>query len=195
MLLPMWFPTIVVGAWLFEALYASGRNSQRPGVVRVTRVLAVGAVALLGWSIAWSIHRVAAGADVAYREASPSSEDVRRALEVLPPHARVLSNDPWRIYIAARRQPVFLAPMKIRPSFSHRPVHVREVTQASCSRSLYLLWFDSSPTTFHRSVRALEGRTQLVLTNERRVDGGTLYAIQPAAGAAPCEPNPSRASS
>jgi dolichyl-phosphate-mannose-protein mannosyltransferase len=174
MLLPVWFPTIVLGAWLLDNLLTAGR---RCGRFLLTRCVAVLMVALLGGSLVWFVQQVAKGTDSTYRYSSEPSTEIRRALAPLPPSARILSNNPWHVYLATDKQPVFLAPMKVRPSFSHRPISARAVTATLCTRPVFVLWFDSSPTTQHRSVRALAGEDQLALTRVRRVDGGTLYAI------------------
>jgi hypothetical protein len=175
MLLPVWFPTIVLGAWLLDNLLTAGR---RCGRFLLTRCVAVVMAALLGGSLVWFVQQVAKGTYSPYRYSSAPSTDIRRALAQLPPSARMLSNNPWHVYLATNKQPVYLAPMKVRPSFSHRPISARAVTAMLCTRPVYVLWFDSSPTTRQRSVRALAGEEQLALTRVRRVDDGTLYAIR-----------------
>lgn len=183
MLLPVWFPTIVLGAWLLDNLLTAGR---RCGRFLLTRCVALVMVALLGGSLVWFVQQVAKGTDSTYRYSSEPSTEIRRGLANLPPTARILSNNPWHVYLATNKQPVYLAPMAVRPSFSHRPISVRVVTRALCSRPVYVLWFDSSPTTLRRSVRALAGEGQLALTRVRRVDGGTLYGIERTARAPAC---------
>jgi hypothetical protein len=174
LLLPMWIPTIVLGAWLLDNLLTAGRRCHHD---LLTRFVAIAMVGFLAGSMVWFIQQVAKGTDGTYRYSSTPSSEIRSALAQLPGSARILSNNPWHVYLATDKQPVFLAPMKVRPSFSHRPMSARAVTGTLCTRPVYVLWFDSSPTTQQRSVRALLGEGQLALTRVRRVDGGTLYAI------------------
>jgi hypothetical protein len=184
-LLPMWFPAIVLGAWFFDNLLTSGR---RCGRAVLTRCVSVGLVALLAGSIVFFVQQVAKGTDTTYRYSSPSSTAIRRALATLAPGTRILSNNPWHVYLATDKQPVFLAPMKLQPGFSHRPIPVRDVTRALCTRPVVLVWFDESPATLHRSrvEQTLRGRAQLALTAPRRVDGATVYAVEPGESAPAC---------
>jgi hypothetical protein len=99
----------------------------------------------------------------------------------------LLSSDPWRVYSATRRQPVLYAPLELEPGFSHRPVSASLVTRALCTRPVFLLWFDTSPGTTHRSVRGLADEGQLRVMRLQRVDGGTLYAVDRTARAPDCD--------
>jgi hypothetical protein len=182
-LLPTWIPTIVLGAWLLDSLLTAGRRCRHDLLVRL---VAIGMVALLAGSTVWFVQQIAKGTNTSYRYSSGPSTEIRRALAQLPPTARILSNNPWHVYLATDKQPVLLAPMKVRPGFSHRPVSARAVSRTLCTRPVYVLWFDSSPTTRQRSVRALAGEGQLALTRVQRVNGDTLYAIERTARAPAC---------
>ncbi|HEV3135368.1 MAG TPA: hypothetical protein VG348_11760, partial [Acidimicrobiia bacterium] len=176
MLLPVWVPAIILGAWFLDNLLSAGRKT---GHERLVRLLSVVMVAFLGGSMVLFLQQVAKGTSNPFHYSSGNVAELRTAAKRLPASAPMLSNDPWRVYVATGRQPVFLAPTEIRPSFSHRPISVDSVLDALCTGPAVLLWFDDSAATAHRSVvQALRGRTQIALTDPRRVDGATLYALE-----------------
>ncbi|HEY4401061.1 MAG TPA: hypothetical protein VGO38_03415 [Acidimicrobiia bacterium] len=176
MLLPVWVPTIVLGAWLLDNLLIAGRKA---GHERLVRLLSVVVIAFLGGSMVLFLQQVAKGTSNPFHYSNGNVSELRTAVKRLPASTRILSNDPWRVYIATGRQPVILASTEIRPSFSHRPISVHDLSAALCTGSAVLLWFDDSPATAHRTVaQALRGRTQIALTDPRRVDGATLYRVE-----------------
>jgi len=184
MLLPVWLPTIILGAWVLDNLLTAGRETGHEGLVRLLGVLMA---AFVGASIVLYFQQVAKGTSNPFHYSDANVAELRTAIDDLPASAQVLSNDPWRIHIATGRQPVFLAPMRLRPSFSHRPISVRDVTDALCTRQAFLLWFDDSPATHRDTVEeTLRGRGRLELSNPRRVDGGRLYTVRRGGEAPPC---------
>jgi hypothetical protein len=184
MLLPIWLPTIILGAWVLDNLLTAGRETGHEGHVRLLGAVLVAFVAA---STLLYFQQVAKGTSNPFHYSSGNTAELRAAIEGLPASAQVLSNDPWRVYIATGRQPVFLAPMEPRPSFSHRPISVRKVTNALCTRPGVLLWFDDSPATHRDPVEdTLRGRSQLALSDPRRVDGATLYTVERRENAPAC---------
>ena len=184
MLLPVWFPTIILGAWLLDNLLIAGRKA---GYERLARLLGVVMVAFVGASMIWYFQQVAKGTGNPFHYSSENAAELTKAVESLPASTQILSNDPWRVYIATGRQPVFLAPMEPRPSFSLRPISVHKVAEAMCTRSAVVLWFDESPATLRDSIdETLGGRMQLALSDPRRVDGATLYTVEGRENASVC---------
>jgi hypothetical protein len=182
LLLPAWLPAIAVGAVIVEDLLSSAHGSRV-----LNKAVTGGLVALLVVSVFWFGRKVEQGTNPVRAESSRSSAEIRRGLRQLPPSALLLSSDPWRVYSATRRQPVLYAPLELEPGFSHRPVSASLVTRALCTRPVFLLWFDTSPGTTHRSVRGLADEGKLRVMRLQRVDGGTLYAVDRTARAPACD--------
>jgi Dolichyl-phosphate-mannose-protein mannosyltransferase len=176
MLLPVWFPTIILSAWLLDNLLIAGRKA---GLERLVRLLSAAMVAFLVGSMVWYFQQVAKGTSNAFHYSSENVTELKTVIRRLPASTQILSNDPWRVHIATGRQPVFLAPTEVRPSFSHRPISADEVADALCTEQGVLLWFDESPATRRGSVaHTLRRGTQIDLTDPRRVDGATLYTVE-----------------
>jgi hypothetical protein len=178
-LLPVWLPIAVLGAWFFEQLVASLKAT---GSTWLARVLIVGAVGFVGVSAFWFADQVRIGTAPSVAVAHVPVNDVatRRALGPLDPNALVVTNDPWRVYNATGHVPVKLAPMPAQPGFSHTPISVAALAGTVDSRgSVTLIWFDQSPASGRRPVTKLPGRDRYVLTRSRSFRGGVRYTLRP----------------
>jgi hypothetical protein len=177
LLLPIWAPTIVVAAWLFEALWTVNETGRRWRSI----LLVAGACAVLGSSAAWFVRALNSGSQLGYETGSAASRAVARDLQRLPPATLVVSNDAWRVYFSSRRQPVFLAPLhNVQWDFS---LSVDQVVRATCTRPVYLLWFRYSPLTLSDPVTKLLGRRELALTKAHAVGSGVGYVVTRTSGA------------
>jgi hypothetical protein len=181
-LLPVWIPLVVVGAAVLQDLLESTR---RRGQRWLTRLVAVSALAVLAGAATQFLVEVGTGAATDYRADNRSSRELRRGLRELPSSARLLSNDPWRIYAAAEEN-AELAPMEVRAGFSHEPVTVAEIERSRCTGPVFVVWFRDSPASRRLPARSLTEGTGLGLDDGTRIDGGVLYEVSHVGGGPRC---------
>jgi hypothetical protein len=175
LLLPMWLPIIVFGAWFVDHLLGAARTSGHRGVA--VALQAAGGLVLACTAI-WALQQTAVGAEVVYRASDRSSAEVRQQLAQLPHAELVLSNDPWRTYLATGHEPTLLAPMPIGVGFSHRPASLGDVVRDRCAQPTTLVWFAKSPASQDRPASTIAASGQLVLADARSFDGGVVYQIE-----------------
>lgn len=106
----------------------------------------------------------------------------------LPDDARVLTNNPQRVWWHSRRFPVQMGFTVPKPGNSHFPLSVDETLRVACDHDAYLAWFATLLNAENTSPAALRPDiAQFVsLTVLDEVPGGTLYALD-AADPATCE--------
>ena len=147
------------------------------------RVMVVVGTGLLGW---WMYQGVAfavrfpdlAPGGAGYRpQFSPQLYD---AIDALPSDARVLTNNPQRVWWFTDREPTLMGFTQPRPGNSHYPLDAEHTVQEACTGRAYLAWFHSlqnagdGPTERRPDLVAV---VDLQLTTT--VPGGELYRLAP----------------
>ena len=175
-LLPAMLPAVVLVAGLLDQVI--GVSVER-GRRRAAGALVVGLVLVLIGSALWFGRQVSAGDFAGYPTTGARAAHLRRDLAGVGHSALLMSNDPWRIYAATSRQPVELAPITVKPGFSHRPLSIDDVTRALCNdRKVYLAWFRHNPNTTSGPPSAeLLGRDRVVIGRATKIQTGNLYRI------------------
>jgi hypothetical protein len=147
------------------------------------RGFAFAGTALLGWWMYQGIAFAARFPDLApggagYKaQFAPQLYDV---IDALPDDARILTNNPQRVWWFTDREPTLMGFTRPRAGNSHYPLDAHDTVQEACSRHGYLAWFDSlqnagaSPEERRPDLAALVD-LQLV----ESVPGGALYLLSP----------------
>ena len=147
------------------------------------RVVAVAGAALLGWWMYQGVAFAARFPDLApggagYRpQFAPQLYD---AIDALPDDARILTNNPQRVWWFTDREPTLMGFTRPRPGNSHYPLDADATVQEACSGHAYLAWFDSLQNA---GASPAERRPDLValvdLQLEVSVPRGELYRLAP----------------
>src|SRR4029077_8373292 len=110
------------------------------------RVVAVAGTALLGWwmyqgaALAVRFTDFAPGGSGYKPQFSPQLYDV---IDTLPADARVVTNNPQRVWWFTEREPTLMGFTRPRPGNSHYPLDRDHTVQEACSGHAYLAWFDN----------------------------------------------------
>jgi hypothetical protein len=167
---PMLIPVIYVAVVTFDRICTR-------------RAVVVAGAALLGW---WMYQGVAfatrftdlAPGGAGYRpQFAPQLYD---AIDALPDDARILTNNPQRVWWFTHREPTLMGFTRPRPGNSHYPLDADDTVQEACSGRAYLAWFDSLQNA---GASPAERRPDLValvdLQLEVSVPRGELYRLAP----------------
>jgi hypothetical protein len=167
---PMLIPAIYLACVTFDRLCTR-------------RALAVVGTSLLGW---WMYQGVAfatrfpdlAPGGAGYKpQFSPQLYD---AIDALPADARVLTNNPQRVWWFTDREPTLMGFTRPRPGNSHYPLDADATVKEACSGHAYLAWFDSLQNA---GAGPEERRPDLValvdLELETSEPRGALYRLAP----------------
>ncbi|MEP7201490.1 MAG: hypothetical protein ABI894_02715 [Ilumatobacteraceae bacterium] len=167
---PMLIPLVYVAMVTFDRLCTR-------------RVVALAGTALLGWwmyqgvALATRFPDLAPGGAGYKPQFAPQLYD---AIDALPDDARVLTNNPQRVWWFTDRDPTLMGFTRPRPGNSHYPLDAADTVQEACSGHAYLAWFDSlqnagaSPAERRPDLGAL-----VDLQLELSVPHGALYRLTP----------------
>ena len=170
----------VMSPMLIPVIYFASVTLDR---VCTKRVTAVAGIALLAW---WTYQGVAFAArfpDLAPGGAGYKPQFAPRLYDVinaLPADARILTNNPQRVWWFTDREPTLMGFTRPRPGNSHYPIDAEHTVLEACSGHAYLAWFDSlqnagaSPAEVRPDLAAL-----VDLRLQSSVPGGDLYRLAP----------------
>ena len=147
------------------------------------RVTAIAGIALLGWWMYQGVALAARFPDLASGSAGYKAQfapELYDIIDNLPADARILTNNPQRVWWFTHREPTLIGFTRPRPGNSHYPLDAAHTVLEACSGHAYLAWFNSlqnagaSPTQRRPDLAALVD-VQL----ESSVPGGDLYRLAP----------------
>jgi hypothetical protein len=148
-----------------------------------TRVAAVAGAGLLGWwmyqgaEFAVRFPDLAPGGSGYKAQVAPKLYDV---IDALPPDARVMTNNPQRVWWFTGREPTLMGFTRPRPGNSHYPLDPQDTLHEACSGHSYLAWFDSLQNAGATPQQRRPDLARLVdLHLETSVAGGQLYRLSP----------------
>jgi len=148
-----------------------------------TRAVALIGVALLGW---WMYQGVAFA--VRFPDLAPTGAGYEKqfaprlydAIDALPADARVLTNNPQRVWWFSDREPTQMGFTRPRPGNSHYPIDAQETLKEACTGHAYLAWFTG---LLNAGIGPQERRPDLTalvdLQLQTSVPGGQLYLLAP----------------
>ncbi|HZX54330.1 MAG TPA: hypothetical protein VFE86_06600, partial [Ilumatobacteraceae bacterium] len=151
--------------------------------VRTTRAIAVAGAFVLGW---WIYQGVALA--VRFPDRAPTSSayeaqfspELYDAIDTLPADARVLTNNPQRVWWFTDREPTQMGFTRPRPGNSHYPIDAAETVKEACTGHAYLAWFNG---LLNAGITPQERRPDLTalvdLKLQTSVLGGQLYLLAP----------------
>ena len=180
---PMLIPLVYLAGVTFDRLFTR-------------RVVALAGTALLGW---W-MYQGAAFA-VRFPDLTPAgsgykpqfSPQLYDAIDALPANARVLTNNPQRVWWFTDREPTLMGFTRPRPGNSHYPIDPEHTVQEACTGRSYLAWFGGLHNAGDSPIDRRPDLVALVdLQLETSVPGGQLYRIA-ALDPATCRPDSSEA--
>ncbi|MEO8264899.1 MAG: hypothetical protein ABI706_05230 [Ilumatobacteraceae bacterium] len=167
---PMLIPVVYVAIVTFDR-------------VCTTRGIVVGGSVLLGWwmyqgaAFAVRFPDLAPGSSGYKPQFSPQLYD---AIDALPADARVLTNNPQRVWWFTDREPTVMGFTVPRAGNSHYPLDPEHTVQEACTGRAYLAWFSGLQNA---GAGPNERRPDLValvdLQLQTSVPGGELYRIAP----------------
>jgi hypothetical protein len=147
------------------------------------RATAVAGMALLGWWMYQGVAFAARFPDLApggagYKpQFAPQLYDV---IDALPADARILTNNPQRVWWFTNREPTLMGFTTPRPGNSHYPLDAGHTVLEACSGHAYLAWFDSLQNAGASPAQRRPDLAALVdLQLEAAVPGGDLYRVVP----------------
>jgi hypothetical protein len=147
------------------------------------RTVTVAGSVLLGWwmyqgaAFAVRFPDLAPGGSGYKPQFSPQLYD---AIDALPTDARVLTNNPQRVWWFTDREPTFMGFTVPRAGNSHYPLDARHTVQEACSGRSYLAWFSGLQNAGDGPEERRPDLVALVdLQLEASVPGGQLYRIAP----------------
>jgi hypothetical protein len=150
----------------------------------VRRVVVFAGTALLGWwmyqgaALAVRFPDFAPGGSGYKPQFSPQLYD---AIDALPAGARVMTNNPQRVWWFTDREPTLMGFTRPRPGNSHYPLDPVHTMQEACTGHAYLAWFDNLQNAAGNSPQ--QRRPDLValvdLQLQTTVPGGQLYRVAP----------------
>ena len=145
------------------------------------RATAIAGMALLGWwmyqgaAFAGRFPDLAPGSAGYKPQFAPQLYDV---IDGLPADARILTNNPQRVWWFTKREPTLMGFTTPRPGNSHYPLDAKHTVLEACSGHAYLAWFDSLQNA---GVTPAQRRPDLAavvdLQREASVPGGDLYRL------------------
>ena len=148
-----------------------------------TRVVAIAGAGLLGWwmyqgaAFAVRFPDLAPGGAGYKAQFAPKLYD---AIDALPHDARVLTNNPQRVWWFTNREPTLMGFTQPRPGNSHYPLDPEQTLHEACSGHSYLAWFDSLQNAGATPQQRRPDLAALVdLHLETSVAGGQLYRLSP----------------
>jgi 4-amino-4-deoxy-L-arabinose transferase-like glycosyltransferase len=174
--MPVFVPVVVVGAWLASLAFAAARSTTNAWFRGAITVLALGvAVSLIVNTVnfiqtSWTTGQAAHG----YATATVARSPLARAVTLRAgPSAVVATNSPWTLYSATGHQPIVPAPAPLYPSASLVPTSSDTLADIACHRTVYFAWYAHSrrPST--------NLGAGLRLTSVVRVSDGVLYTVHP----------------
>jgi len=148
-----------------------------------TRALAVVGAVVLAW---WMYQGIAFA--VQSPELAPSSSAYRAqfapqlydAIDRLPAEARVLTNNPQRVWWFTEREPTQMGFTRPRPGNSHYPLDAVHTLEEACTGRAYLAWFDG---LLNAGIGPQERRPDIAalvdLELQTSVPEGQLYLLKP----------------
>jgi hypothetical protein len=147
------------------------------------RSLAVVGTALLGWWMYQGVAFAARFPDLApggagYKaQFAPQLYDI---IDTLPADARILTNNPQRVWWFTDREPTLMGFTRPRPGNSHYPLDADHTVQEACSGHAYLAWFDSLQNAGASPGERRPDLVKVVAVHlETSVPGGDLYLLSP----------------
>ena len=165
---PMLIPVVYVATVTFDR-------------VCTRRGIAVAGTALLGW---W-MYQGAAFA-VRFPDLAPAgsgykpqfSPQLYDAIDALPADARVLTNNPQRVWWFTDREPTLMGFTAPRAGNSHYPLDAEHTVQEACTGRAYLAWFSGLQNAGDGPKERRPDLAALVdLQLETSVSGGQLYRL------------------
>jgi hypothetical protein len=147
------------------------------------RTVAVAGTGLLGWwmyqgaAFAVRFPDLAPGGAGYKAQFAPQLYDV---IDALPGDARVMTNNPQRVWWFTNREPTLMGFTRPRPGNSHYPLSAEQTLHEACSGRSYLAWFDSLLNAGESPERRRPDLLALVdLELQTSVPGGELYRLSP----------------
>jgi hypothetical protein len=172
--MPIFVPVVVVGAWLVSGAFDATRQAPSVWTRRVVSVLAisvlVGVVSSAGSFVetAWNTGRAPRG----YATDTLTSSPLARAVSVYTSSTSVVTtNSPWSLYSATAHEPILPRPGPLYPSASLVPASADMLADAACHASVYFAWYAHS----RNGTATLGGG--LRLTRVTHVRDGVLYMV------------------
>lgn len=167
---PMLIPVVYVATVAFDR-------------VCTRRGIALAGTALLGWwmyqgaAFAVRFPDLAPGGSGYKPQFSPQLYD---AIDALPADARVLTNNPQRVWWFTDREPTLTGFTAPRAGNSHYPLDAQHTVQEACTGRAYLAWFSGLQNAGDGPSERRPDLVALVdLQLETSVPGGRLYRIAP----------------
>ena len=102
------------------------------------------------------------------------------AIDALPADARILTNNPQRVWWFTDRVPTQMGFTRPRPGNSHYPLDAADTLKEACTGHVYLAWFNGLSNS---GIGPKERRPDLAalvdLELQTSVPGGQLYLLAP----------------
>ena len=147
------------------------------------RATAFAGIALLGLWMYQGVALAARFPDLAPGGAGYKAQFAPQLYDVidrLPSNARILTNNPQRVWWFTRREPTLMGFTRPRPGNSHYPLDAAHTVLEACSGHAYLAWFDSLQNAGASPAQRRPDLAALVdLQVESSVPGGDLYRLVP----------------
>jgi hypothetical protein len=147
------------------------------------RTVAIAGAGLLAWWMYQGAAFAVRFPDLAPGGAGYKAQFAPRLYEVidaLPADARVMTNNPQRVWWFTNREPTLMGFTNPRPGNSHYPLSREQTLQEACSGHSYLAWFDSLQNAGASPEQRRPDLIALVdLLPETTVPGGELYRLAP----------------
>jgi len=147
------------------------------------RAVAVVGAALLG---CWMYQGLALA--VRFPDRAPTSSAYKPqfspqlydAIDALPADARILTNNPQRVWWFTDREPTQMGFTRPRPGNSHYPISAADTFKEACTGHAYVAWFNA---LLNAGITPEERRPDLAalvhLDLQATVPGGQLYLLAP----------------
>lgn len=147
------------------------------------RTVALAGTGLLAWwmyqgaAFAIRFPDLAPGGAGYKAQFAPQLYDV---IDALPDDARVMTNNPQRVWWFTKREPTLMGFTTPRPGNSHYPLSAEQTLHEACSGNSYLAWFDSLQNAGESPEQRRPDLLALVdLVRQTSVPGGELYRLSP----------------
>jgi len=178
LLAPAFVPMLVIVAWAAEQLLRRFSGSWSVVVALGVSATLVGLLVIEARDDHALVQRAFAS-ELGLVATRDHDAGLARAVERLDPSVMVVSNDPYRLWVASGRDPVRLAPARHLYRSTEVQHQIPQLLRAAACRSVMLAWFDDEESSFV-SPEALRDhlRTELVETG----DGWALYRLGPVVG-------------
>ena len=170
----------VMSPMLIPVIYLATVTMDRLSTKRAT---AIAGMALLGWWMYQGVAFAARFPDLAPGGAGYKPQfapQLYDAIDALPADARILTNNPQRVWWFTDREPTLVGFTTPRPGNSHYPLDAEHTVLEACSGHAYLAWFDSLQNAGASPAERRPDLAALVdLQLEASVPGGELYRLVP----------------